>query len=202
MEVILEDKLVENSARVGALMLAALKELQEKYRFIGDVRGRGLMIGIELVKDKQTREPASALRNRVETLAFEHGLMILGCGETSLRLCPPLTVSEEEATVALDILSRRGVAGFTARRIAQRAGTSVPAVYELFGDKAGLVREVFYEGFRRLGAAFDALDRSDDPRADVEGGVAAFRGFGLWPGCRSRSSGLRDWPASAHQHIL
>jgi 4-aminobutyrate aminotransferase len=62
------------------------------------------MIGIELVKDKATREPVTALRNRVETLAFERGLMILGCGETSLRLCPPLIVNEQEATVALDIL--------------------------------------------------------------------------------------------------
>jgi 4-aminobutyrate aminotransferase len=62
------------------------------------------MIGIELVKDKATREPATALRNRVETLAFERGLMVLGCGETSLRLSPPLIVSEQEATVALDIL--------------------------------------------------------------------------------------------------
>jgi 4-aminobutyrate aminotransferase len=62
------------------------------------------MIGIELVKDKTTREPATALRNRVETLAFEKGLMMLGCGETSLRLCPPLIVSKEEASVALDIL--------------------------------------------------------------------------------------------------
>ena len=56
------------------------------------------------MKDKTTREPANALRNRVETLCFERGLMILGCGETSIRLCPPLIVSEEEATVALDIL--------------------------------------------------------------------------------------------------
>jgi 4-aminobutyrate aminotransferase len=56
------------------------------------------------VKDKATREPAAALRNKVETLAFERGLMLLGCGETSLRLSPPLIVKEEEATVALDIL--------------------------------------------------------------------------------------------------
>ena len=62
------------------------------------------MIGIELVKDKATREPATALRNRLETLAFERGLMVLGCGETTLRLSPPLIVSEQEATVALDIL--------------------------------------------------------------------------------------------------
>jgi 4-aminobutyrate aminotransferase len=62
------------------------------------------MIGVELVKDKTTREPAAALRNRVEVLAFERGLMILGCGETSIRLCPPLIVNEHEATIALDIL--------------------------------------------------------------------------------------------------
>jgi len=62
------------------------------------------MICVELVKDKTTREPAAALRNRVETLCFEKGLMILGCGETSIRLCPPLIVTEDEATVALDIL--------------------------------------------------------------------------------------------------
>jgi 4-aminobutyrate aminotransferase len=62
------------------------------------------MIGIEIVKDKATREPAAELRNRIETLAFERGLIVLGCGETSLRLSPPLIVSKEEATVALDIL--------------------------------------------------------------------------------------------------
>jgi 4-aminobutyrate aminotransferase len=77
---------------------------KQTHSLVGDVRGRGLMIGIELVKDKTTREPAAALRNKVEALAFERGLMILGCGETSLRLSPPLIVKEEEAMVALDIL--------------------------------------------------------------------------------------------------
>jgi 4-aminobutyrate aminotransferase len=62
------------------------------------------MIGIEIVKDKATREPAVELRNRIETEAFERGLVMLGCGETSLRLTPPLIVSKEEATVALDLL--------------------------------------------------------------------------------------------------
>lgn len=62
------------------------------------------MIGVELVKNKTTREPAAELRNRVETLCFERGLMVLGCGETTLRLSPPLVVNEQEATVALDIL--------------------------------------------------------------------------------------------------
>jgi len=89
---------------VGEFMLERLRGWKETHPLIGDVRGRGLMIGIEVVKDKATREPAAALRNRWETIAFEKGLMVLGCGETSLRLCPPLIVSEEEATVALDIL--------------------------------------------------------------------------------------------------
>jgi 4-aminobutyrate aminotransferase len=101
---VLEREGIANAARVGAVMLERLHEWKRTHPLVGDVRGRGLMIGIELVKNKETREPATALRNRVETLAFERGLMILGCGESSLRLCPPLIVSEEEATVALGIL--------------------------------------------------------------------------------------------------
>ncbi len=101
---ILEREGIANAAHVGGKMLERLRGWVKTHPLVGDVRGRGLMIGIELVKDKATRELAAALRNRVETLAFEKGLMILGCGETSLRLCPPLIVKEEEATVALDIL--------------------------------------------------------------------------------------------------
>ncbi len=101
---ILEREAIDNAAKVGAKILDRLQGWKKTHALVGDVRGRGLMIGVELVKDKTTREPATALRNRVETLCFEKGLMILGCGETSIRLCPPLVVSEEEATVALDIL--------------------------------------------------------------------------------------------------
>ncbi len=101
---IIEREAMANAARVGGLMLERLQGWKQTHPLVGDVRGRGLMIGIELVKDKGTREPITALRNRVETLAFERGLMVLGCGETSLRLCPPLIVNEHEATVALDIL--------------------------------------------------------------------------------------------------
>lgn len=78
---------------------------------------------------------------------------------------------------AVATLADGGVAGFTTRRIAQGAATSLPAVYELFGDKAGLVREVFFEGFRQLRRRFDALVASDDPLADLEGVVDALRGF-------------------------
>jgi 4-aminobutyrate aminotransferase len=101
---VLEREGIANAAHVGGKMLERLHGWTETHPLVGEVRGRGLMIGIELVKDKATREPATALRNRIETLAFERGLMILGCGETSLRLCPPLVVNEQEATVALDIL--------------------------------------------------------------------------------------------------
>jgi 4-aminobutyrate aminotransferase len=101
---VLEREGIANAASVGAKMMERLKGWESTHPLVGEVRGRGLMIGIELVKNKETREPATALRNRVETLAFERGLMILGCGETSLRLCPPLILKEEEATVALDIL--------------------------------------------------------------------------------------------------
>ena len=101
---ILEREAIANAARVGEFMLERVRGWKHSHASVGDVRGRGLMIGIEIVKDKATREPAVELSNRVETLAFERGLIMLGCGETSLRLSPPLIVSKEEATVALDIL--------------------------------------------------------------------------------------------------
>ena len=101
---ILESAAIDNAAKVGAKILERLHGWKKSHALVGDVRGRGLMIGIELVKNKETRETATELRNRVEMVAFEKGLVILGCGETSIRLCPPLVVTEDEATVALDIL--------------------------------------------------------------------------------------------------
>ena len=101
---ILEREGISNAEHVGGKILERLEGWKHSHPLVGDVRGRGLMIGIELVLDKETREPAPALRNLVEGLCFEKGLLILGCGENSLRLCPPLIVSENEATVALDIL--------------------------------------------------------------------------------------------------
>jgi len=101
---ILQREAIANAAKVGGEIVKRLEGWKHSHPAVGDVRGRGLMIGIELVKDKATREPAAALRNRVEELAFERGLMVLGCGESSIRLCPPLIVREEEAMVALDVL--------------------------------------------------------------------------------------------------
>jgi len=79
--------------------------------------------------------------------------------------------------VAVATLDEHGVGGFTTRGVAAGAGTSVPAVYELFGDKSGLVREVFYEGFRRLRARFAELPPTGDPRADLSAALRAFRDF-------------------------
>jgi AcrR family transcriptional regulator len=79
--------------------------------------------------------------------------------------------------VAVATLASDGVAGFTTRRVAQEAATSPPAVYELFGDKAGLVREIFFEGFRRLRRRFDPLSETADPRADLVRVIEALRAF-------------------------
>lgn len=81
--------------------------------------------------------------------------------------------------VAVATLNDEGVARLTTRRVAERAGTSVPAVYELFDDKAGLVRAIFFEGFRRLGRDLASAPVTDDPVADVEALVPVFRRFCL-----------------------
>jgi AcrR family transcriptional regulator len=84
---------------------------------------------------------------------------------------------ERVLEVAVDTLADAGVAGFTTRRVASGASTSLPAVYELFGDKAGLVREVFFEGFRRLGAGLEELPVTDDARADLLAVLGVYRRF-------------------------
>src|ERR1700747_3043933 len=78
---------------------------------------------------------------------------------------------------AVNALGEHGVSGFTTRRVADLAGTSVPAVYELFDDKAGLIREGFFEGFRMLGRELATVPVTDDPLADVERLVLVFRRF-------------------------
>ncbi len=79
--------------------------------------------------------------------------------------------------VAVGMLEREGFAGFTTRKVAREAETSTPAVYELFGDKAGLVRDVFFEGFRLLRRRFDLLEESDDPGVDLVQVIEVFRVF-------------------------
>jgi 4-aminobutyrate aminotransferase / (S)-3-amino-2-methylpropionate transaminase / 5-aminovalerate transaminase len=105
-EAILDEKLVENSARVGALMLDALKELQNKYRFIGDVRGRGLMIGVELVADRATKVPLDrAITRALFHEALERGLVTMSYSHV-IRINPPLVITEDEAMRGIDILDQ------------------------------------------------------------------------------------------------
>ena len=101
---VLQNEGLANAAAQGERMFSRLRGWPNKHPIVGDVRGRGLMIGIEIVKDQETREAAPALRDRIVDLAFERGLLILGCGENSIRLAPPLIVKEQECLVALDIL--------------------------------------------------------------------------------------------------
>jgi 4-aminobutyrate aminotransferase len=100
---LLEQGLIKNSAEVGAYLKAGLERLQKKYSCIGDVRGLGLMIGVEFVKDRIDNEPASQLRDRVEAACFERGLILLGAGPNTIRWSPPLVFTKENADVALEI---------------------------------------------------------------------------------------------------
>ena len=101
---LLEESLMENAAAMGGYMLGRMRDWPKRFRYVGDVRGLGLMIGFEMVHDKATKERAPELRDRVEALAFERGLLILGCGPNSIRLCPPLVINRDQAEFALDTL--------------------------------------------------------------------------------------------------
>lgn len=100
---IIEREAMANAASLGGKMLDRLRTWTKTHAIVGNVRGRGLMLGIEIVEDQQSRKPAGAWRDRIVELAFERGLLILGCGETSIRLAPPLILNEHEANIALDI---------------------------------------------------------------------------------------------------
>ncbi len=84
-------------------MMTQLRKMQKSIECMGDVRGKGLMIGVELVKDRKTKERAATWRNEVVLKAFERGLLLLGCGENTIRFSPALTVSIEEIDVCLSI---------------------------------------------------------------------------------------------------
>jgi 4-aminobutyrate aminotransferase len=100
---LLEGGLVQNSAEVGAYLKTGLEKLQKKYDCIGDVRGMGMMIGVEFVENKASLAPAPELRDRIEVACFDRGLVILGCGTNSIRWSPPLVLTKDNVDVALEI---------------------------------------------------------------------------------------------------
>jgi 4-aminobutyrate aminotransferase len=101
---VLEREGVKNASEVGAHILQRLSTWPQKHAIVGDVRGRGLMIGVEIVKDKDAKMPDPETRDRIVEAAFERGVLFLGAGPNSIRISPPLIVTKEEADVALDIL--------------------------------------------------------------------------------------------------
>jgi len=101
---VLENGAVANAARMGDYIFRQTEEWSERHRTVGDIRGKGLMIGVEFVRDQKTKERAPAVRDQVIQAAFRKGLLVLGAGENSLRLCPPLIIDEEQADFALQTL--------------------------------------------------------------------------------------------------
>ena len=101
---LLEEGLMANAARVGGVLMERLKQLAERHPLIGDIRGLGLMVGAELVRDRTTKEPAIAEREALIQACFRRGLLLLGCGPNTVRFCPPLVIDEQDVDTALRIL--------------------------------------------------------------------------------------------------
>lgn len=101
---LIESQYLANAGRMGDYIFSRTADWTKKFKIVGDVRGRGLMIGIEIVRDQRTKEKAANLRNAIVDLAFHKGLLVLGAGENSVRLSPPLLIDEEQADFALKTL--------------------------------------------------------------------------------------------------
>jgi 4-aminobutyrate aminotransferase len=110
---LLEGSLMANAEEQGRYLMEGLKTLQSRLECIGDVRGKGLMAAVELVEDRETKAPARQWRSEVIQAAFRRGLLLLGCGENTIRFCPALTVAPEQIDLCLTIFEEavREVAG-------------------------------------------------------------------------------------------
>lgn len=104
LDVIEKEGLIENAKRVGDHMLKRMADWPKKHRIVGDVRGRGLMIGVDLVKDQKTKEYGSEYRDHIVEEAFKRGVLFLGAGPSAVRIAPPLIVTQDEADVAIEAL--------------------------------------------------------------------------------------------------
>jgi 4-aminobutyrate aminotransferase len=101
---LVESELMANAVKMGDRLMAGLRKLEAKHACIGEIRGVGLMVGVEFVKDRRTREPAPELLDNLVNRAFQRGLLLLGAGKSTLRLAPPLVVDEQDVDTALAIL--------------------------------------------------------------------------------------------------
>src|SRR5258705_341294 len=114
---LLRESLVKNAESVGAYLIEGARALMDKHPLIGDVRGRGLMVGIELVRDRRTKERATTERDALVRECFTRGLLVLGAGRNAIRLSPPLVLTRQEADIALRILDEALTATTTARTL-------------------------------------------------------------------------------------
>jgi 4-aminobutyrate aminotransferase len=105
LDVIAQEKLLDNASLVGQRLVGKLRELAQESHLIGDVRGLGLMIGVELVKDKETKAMAKEIADLVMLKCFERGLLLLTCGPSSVRFAPPLTITQAQADTAFEIFA-------------------------------------------------------------------------------------------------
>ena len=101
---LIEREYMENARRMGEFIFGRIAGWRERHKIVGDIRGKGLMIGVEIVRDQKSKERAPDLRDRLVELAFAKGLLVLGAGENTLRLSPPLRIEQEQADFALRTL--------------------------------------------------------------------------------------------------
>jgi 4-aminobutyrate aminotransferase len=101
---LLEESLIDNAARLGAYMLERMRSWPARFRVVGDVRGLGLMLGVEIVRDQAGKEKDVDTRNRLVEMAFRRGMLVLGAGQNSIRLAPPLVLTRDQADFGLELI--------------------------------------------------------------------------------------------------
>ncbi len=121
---VLEREGVNNAERVGRHIMHRIRTWPQKHSIVGDVRGLGLMIGVEIVTDRKTKQMAGPERDRIVELAFERGVLFLGAGPNTIRLSPPLIVTEKQADIALDVLEES--IAICARECEKKGGSGAP----------------------------------------------------------------------------
>lgn len=104
LDVIEKERVVEQAERKGDLMRKRLEEIKGRFENVGDVRGIGMMRALEFVEDRRTKAPAVKMRNDVVSVMLRKGVIALGCGRSSIRLIPPLTISEENLDTGMHLL--------------------------------------------------------------------------------------------------
>jgi len=103
-DVIREERLLENATMQGAYIMKRLEELKQQTEIVGDVRGKGLMIGMEIVENKETKKPAPKKANEIMIRSWKRGVAVITCGSSTIRIAPPLNITKELVDAALEII--------------------------------------------------------------------------------------------------